>query len=123
MADGALECCELECAGVEFATTVAVGSGVGEIETVGEALGSGASDGVVTGVSTVPIMGLSKSSAKERGETIKTQRTTRANIARFIDDSGDLATTPRVMKVAIFNIFGRVLTEQIDELVRCACYP
>lgn len=123
MADGAVECGELECDGAEFATIVEVGSGVGEIATVGEALGSGAADGVDTGVSTVPIMGLSKSSANERGETIKTQRTTRANIALFIDVSGDLATTPRVMKVAIFNFFGRVLTEQIDELLHGACYP
>jgi hypothetical protein len=85
-------------------------------------VGAGKTDDVSAGASTVPKIGLSKSSANERGDTIKTQRMTRANITLFIDDSGDLATTPRVMKVAIFNILGRVLTEQIDELLLGACY-
>jgi hypothetical protein len=77
-------------------------------------VGTGESDGVAAGASTVPIIGLSKSSANERGVTIKTQRTTRAKIAFLIDDSGVLATLARVMKVAIFIIFGRVLPEQSE---------
>jgi hypothetical protein len=75
-------------------------------------VGAGESDGVAAGASTVPMMGLRRSSASERGVTIKRQRTARAIIAFLIVDSGVLATLARVMKVAVFNIFGRVLPEQ-----------
>ncbi len=89
---------------------VVVGSGVGE--SVGNGESDGAGDGGSVGESTVPIMGLSSSSANERGVTIKRQRTTRAMIAFFMDDSGVLATLARVMKLAYTVIFSRVLPEQ-----------
>jgi hypothetical protein len=89
---------------------VVVGSGVGE--SVGHGVFDGAGDGGSVGESTVPIMGLSRSSANERGVTIKRQRRTRAMIAFFIVDSGVLATMARVMKLALTIIFSRVLPEQ-----------
>lgn len=84
--------------------------GVGDSEGVGLAVGPG----VETDASTVPIIGLRRSSASERGVIIKTQRTSRAKRAFLIDASGVLATLERVMNVAIFIIFGRVLPEQYE---------
>jgi hypothetical protein len=75
-------------------------------------VGAGESDGVAAGDSTVPIIGLRRSSANDRGVTIKRHRTARAIIAFFTVDSGVLATLARVMKVAVSNIFDRVLPEQ-----------
>ena len=85
------------------------GSGVGDSVGAGELVG--AADGVATGVSTVPRIGLSKSSANERGVTINTQRTTSAMMAFFIVDSGVLAMLARVMKMREMVIFDRVLPE------------
>lgn len=93
-----------------------VGSGVGDSVGAGETAGS--AEAVPTGASTVPRIGLSKSSANERGVTINTQRRTRANMAFFIVDSGALAMLARVMKMAQTVIFGRVLPEQIEYLAR-----
>ena len=95
-----------------------VGSGVGDSVGAGESAGAG--DGVSTGASTVPRIGLSKSSASERGVTINTQRTVSAMMAFFIVDSGVLAMLARVMSMRKMIIFGRVLTEQIESL---ACAP
>jgi hypothetical protein len=97
-----------------------VGSGIGEVlgSGVGEEVGSGEGDSVgagegdSVGSSTVPMMGLSKSSASERGVTIKTQRIRRATIAFLIVDSGFLAMLVRVMMMQRIALFGRVLTEQ-----------
>jgi hypothetical protein len=58
------------------------------------------------------MMGLSKSSASERGVTIKTQRIRRATIAFLIVDSGFLAMLARVMMMQRIALFGRVLPEQ-----------
>jgi hypothetical protein len=58
-------------------------------------------------------MGLSKSSANERGVTINAQRTVSAMIAFFIVDSGVLAMLARVMMKREMIIFARVLPEQI----------
>ena len=90
----------------------AVGSGIGEVlgSGVGEEVGSGGCG--ADGASTVPTIGLSKSSANERGVTIKTQRITRPTIAFLIVDSGFLAMSARVMMMWKMNVFGRVLTEQ-----------
>ena len=89
-----------------------VGSGVGEVvdSGVGEEVGSGGSG--ADGASIVPTIGLNKSSANERGVTIKTQRITRPTIAFLIVDSGFLAMLVRVMMMWKMNVFGRVLTEQ-----------
>lgn len=89
-----------------------VGSGVGEVvgSGVGEEVGSGGSG--ADGASTVPTIGLSKSSANERGVTIKTQRITRPTIAFLIVVCGFLAMLARVMMMWKMNVFGRVLTEQ-----------
>jgi hypothetical protein len=84
--------------------------GVGDSEGVGSAIGPG----VATEASTVPIIGLRRSSASERGVIIKTQRTSRAIKAFLIDASGVLATLERVMNAAIFIIFSRVLPEQYE---------
>ena len=107
-------------AGVGDASVVGdeVGSGVGDSVGAGESAGAG--DGVSTGASTVPRIGLSKSSASERGVTINTQRTVSAMMAFFIVDSGVLAMLARVMSMRKMIIFGRVLTEQIESL---ACAP
>jgi hypothetical protein len=88
------------------------GSGVGEVagSGVGEEVGSGGCG--ADGASTVPTIGLSRSSASERGVTIKTQRITRPTIAFLIVDSGFLAMSARVMMMWKMNFFGRVLTEQ-----------
>lgn len=94
--------------------------GIGDGSVDGETVGMGDSEGVGLAVgpgvepeaSTVPIIGLRRSSASERGVIIKTQRTSRAIRAFLIDASGVLATLERVMNVAIFIIFGRVLPEQ-----------
>lgn len=91
-----------------------VGSGVGDSVGAGETVGSG--EAVSTGASTVPRIGLSRSSANERGVTMKTQSRTRAKMAFFIVDSGALAMLARVMKMAQTVIFGRVLPEQIEYL-------
>jgi len=90
----------------------AVGETVGEGDSVG--VGSAVGTGVATEASTVPIIGLRRSSASERGVIIKTQRTSRAIKAFLIDASGVLATLERVMNAAIFIIFGRVLPEQYE---------
>jgi hypothetical protein len=86
-----------------------VGSGIGDSVGAGESVGAG--DGVSTGASTVPRIGLSKSSANERGVTINTQRTVSAMIAFFIVDSGVLAMLARVMMKLEMVIFNRVLPE------------
>ena len=88
------------------------GSGVGEVagSGVGEEVGSGGCG--ADGASTVPTIWLSRSSASERGVTIKTQRITRPTIAFLIVDSGFLAMSARVMMMWKMNFFGRVLTEQ-----------
>jgi hypothetical protein len=100
-------------AGIGDASVVGdeAGTGVGDSVGVGESVGAG--DAVSTGASTVPRIGLSKSSANERGVTINTQRTTRAKIAFFIVDSGVLAILARVMSMRKMIIFARVLPEQI----------
>lgn len=85
------------------------GSGVGDSVGAGELVG--AADGVATGASTVPRIGLSKSSANERGVTINTQRTVRAMMAFFIVDFGVLAMLARVMSMRKMVIFDRVLPE------------
>jgi len=89
----------------------AVGSGAGDSVGAGESVGAG--DAVSAGASTVPRIGLSKSSANERGVTINTQRTVSAMIAFFIVDSGVLAMLARVMSMRKMVIFARVLPEQI----------
>jgi len=109
---GALEVVGLVGAGEATGALDQVGPGLGESVGIGESVGAGESDGVAAGASTVPMMGLRRSSASERGVTIKRQRTARAMIAFFTVDSGVLAMLARVMKVAVFNIFGRVLPEQ-----------
>jgi hypothetical protein len=102
--------------GEAFADAGTVGASVGAV--VGDAVGSGEGDSVGAGVwvstgsSTVPMMGLSKSSASERGVTIKTQRIRRATIAFLIVDSGFLAMLARVMMMQRIALFGRVLPEQ-----------
>jgi len=53
------------------------GCGSGESVGVGESVGDGDSLGVDTGAPTVPIIGLSRSSANERGVTKKTQITSK----------------------------------------------
>jgi hypothetical protein len=93
-----------------------VGSGVGDSVGAGESVGSG--EAVSMGASTVPRMGLSRSSANERGVTINTQRTVSAMIAFFIVDSGVLAISARVMMKLEMVIFGRVLTEQTESVAR-----
>jgi hypothetical protein len=87
----------------------ALGSGVGDSVGAGESVGAG--DAVSAGASTVPRIGLSKSSANERGVTINTQRTVRAMMAFFIVDSGVLAMMARVMSMRKMIIFDRVLPE------------
>lgn len=87
----------------------AVGSGVGD--SLGDGNSVGAGDLVSAGTSTVPRIGLRKSSANERGVTINTQSTTRAIIAFFIVDSGVLAMLASVMSMRKIVVFGRVLTE------------
>ncbi len=89
-----------------------VGSGEGDSVGSGEGDSVGAGVWVSTGSSTVPMMGLSKSSASERGVTIKTQRIRRATIAFLIVDSGFLAMLARVMMMQRIALFGRVLPEQ-----------
>jgi hypothetical protein len=89
-----------------------VGSGVGDSVVAGETVGSG--EAVSRGASTDPRIGLSKSSANERGVTIKTHRTTRAIMAFFIVDSGALAMSARVMKVDQTVFLDRVIPEQIE---------
>ena len=100
-----------------------LGTGVGEASLVGDVVGSGVGDsvgsgesvgaggGFSTGASTVPSMGLSKSSANERGVMTNTQRTVSAMIAFFIVDSGVLAMLARVMSMRKMVIFDRVLPE------------
>lgn len=102
-------------AGSGAAVVLGDGSGVGDSVGAGESVG--AADAVSTGASTVPRIGLSKSSANERGVTINMQRTTSAKMAFFIVDSGVLAMVARVMMKQKMNIFGRVLTVQIGRLV------
>jgi hypothetical protein len=94
----------------------AVGDTVGETVGVGDSVGVGSAvgPGVAKEASTVPIIGLRRSSASERGVIIKTQRTSRAIKAFLIEVSGVLATLERVMNAAIFIIFGRVLPEQYE---------
>ena len=86
-----------------------VGSGVGDSVGTGDSVGAG--DAVSAGASTVPRIGLSKSSANERGVTINTQRTVSAMMAFFIVDSGVLAMLARVMSMRKMVIFDRVLPE------------
>jgi hypothetical protein len=95
------------------------GSGVGETVGLGNSVGVGSAvgSGVATGASTVPKIGAKRSSASERGATINRQRTTSAMMAFFIVDSGVLAMSARVMKLAQTIIFSRVLPEQIEYLV------
>jgi hypothetical protein len=100
--------------GVASVVGAAVGAGAGESVGAGDSVGAGASVGASTGASTVPRMGAKRSSASERGATINKQRTTRANIAFLIVDSGALAMLARVMKKARIIIFGRVLPEQYE---------
>lgn len=89
-----------------------VGSGIGEVvgSGMGEEVGSGGCG--ASGASTVPTIGLSKSSANARGVTIKTQRITRPTIAFLIVDSRFLTMSARVMMMWKMNVFDRVLTEQ-----------
>ena len=96
-------------AGNGAAVVLVDGSGVGDSVGAGESVGAG--DAVSTGASTVPRIGLSKSSANERGGTINMQRTTSANMAFFIVDSGVLAMLARVMSMRKMIIFDRVLPE------------
>jgi hypothetical protein len=107
-------------AGIGVAAVVGETVGSGDCDSVGagNSVGAGASVGASTGASTVPKIGAKRSSASERGATINRQRTTRANIAFLIVDSGALAMLARVMKKAHIIIFGRVLPEQIDSLAQ-----
>ena len=89
-----------------------VGSGVGEVVGSGVGEEEGSRGCGASAASTVPMMGLSKSSASERGVTIKTQRIRRATIAFLIVDSGFLAMLARVMMMQGIALFGRVLPEQ-----------
>jgi hypothetical protein len=69
------------------------------------------------------MMGLSRSSAKERGVTIHIKRITSAKIAFFIADSGVLAMLARVMKMKEMIFSGRVLPEQFQSSVGAPWYP
>lgn len=102
---------------------VATESETGSVAEVIEGSGVGDTAGSVTGVSecpwfmesvgtsTVPIMGLIRSSAKDLGVTIKMQRITRAMMAFFIVDSGVLHILTRVINMTEMVFSGRVLPE------------
>jgi hypothetical protein len=61
-------------------------------------------------------MGAKRSSASERGAMITRQRMTSAKIAFFNVLSGPRLMSARVVRFLRFNIFRRVLPEQIESL-------
>jgi hypothetical protein len=107
---GALE------AGVLLCVDDGVGSGVadafGELVAVGPDVG--VSLGCVELPSTVPMIGLSKSSASERGATKTRAIKERPNIALIARGLGTARMLERVMKISAIDFFHRVIPEGIS---------
>jgi hypothetical protein len=106
---GALEAGALLCVGD------GVGSGVAD--AVGELVAVGSGVGVALGCdelpSTVPMIGLSKSSASERGATKTRAIKERPNIALIARALGAARMLERVIKIRLIDFFHRVIPEGI----------
>ena len=86
-----------------------VGDELGEGEAVGSEVGVGLAEGDVP--STVPRIGLNRSSAKDFGATITKAINERPNIAFFALVAEWPRMLERVMKIGFFHFFGRVIPE------------
>lgn len=95
-----------------FTAGDAVGSGAAGAE--GEAVLEGSGDGLAESgaASTVPISGLNRSTASDRGVIAKRERRTRPRIAFLIVDFGRALMLERVMKLRLNDFFHRVLPVQ-----------
>jgi hypothetical protein len=94
----------------------AVGSGEGDVKGVADGedklAGTGGWLAASGGASTLPISGLNRSTASDRGVTTKRERRTRPRIAFLIVDLGRALMLERVMKFQLNDFFHRVLPVQ-----------
>ena len=83
----------------------------------GELVAVGSVDGVKLGCAelppTVPMIGLSRSSASERGARRTSAITERPNIAFIARDLGAARMVERVIKILVIDFFHRVIPEGI----------
>ena len=102
---------------LEAGALLCVCDGVGVADAVGLLVAVESGVGVALGCdelpSTVPMIGLSKSSASERGATKTREINERPNKAFITRDLGAARMLERVIKISAFHFFNRVIPEGI----------